>query len=68
MTQVELLITLETKYYIFSARRLNNTLSTIAFKYRMKHTLLSLQEIATQNGKLDTFNKQWHLYKCLIIE
>ena len=61
MSKTELAIVIEIKYYIFSTKRLNGTLSTTAFKNRLKYTLLALKEIATQNGNLDSFKAQWNI-------
>ena len=58
--KTELTIVIEIKYYIFSTNRLNGTLSTTAFKNRLKYTILALKEIAIKNGKLDSFKVQWN--------
>ena len=60
MSCTELQIILEIKYYIFSTRRLNGILSITAFKNRLRHTILSLKEIAIKNNKIDNFNAQWN--------
>ena len=60
MSKTELTIVIEIKYYIFSTNRLNGTLSTTAFKNRLKYTILALKDIATKNGKLDSFKAQWN--------
>ena len=59
MSSIEFQIILELKYYIFTAKHMNRTLSKDAFKNRLKYIVLSLQEMATQKGELDKFNKQW---------
>merc|ERR1712074_284705 len=60
VSNAELILISEIKYYIFSSKRLNGNLSTTAFKNRLTYTLLSLKEIATRNGKLDNFKTQWN--------
>ena len=59
MSQTDLIITLEIKYYIFSTKRLNGTLSITAFKNRLRYTILALKEIAIKNEKIDSFERQW---------
>ena len=61
ISSLELHILLEAKHYIFSARRLNRILSVAAFKNIFKHKIEALKEIATKNGKLDSFITQWHM-------
>jgi hypothetical protein len=51
MSKTELTIVIEIKYYIFSTKRLNGTLSTTAFKNRLKYTILALKEIAIKKWK-----------------
>ena len=54
MTFTELVIIMELKYYIFSTRKLNRTLSIAAFKNRLIYTILALKE---KNNQIDIFKE-----------
>ena len=56
-----LILILEIKYYIFSSKRLNIPLSTIAFKNRINWSLKSYEYIAQKDRMLDSFEKDWKL-------
>ena len=62
-SDVDLLIILEIKYYIFSAKRLLSNLSIVAFKNRITNSYLSLKYIATKNNQIEKFTKDWNKYK-----
>ena len=66
MSSIDLQIILEIKYYIFSAKQINKILSKDAFKNRLKVTVQSLKEIATQKEELDKFNKQWGMFQNIL--
>ena len=66
MSSIDLQIILEIKYYIFWAKQMNKILSKDALKNRLKLTVLSLKEIATQKGELDKFNKQWGMFQNIL--
>ena len=66
LTIADLHVVLEIKYYIFSAKRLNSTLSVIALHNKLKHRYRILQYIAVKNNKLKVFKKDWQKYKNLL--
>ena len=66
-SEADLLFILELKYYIFSAKRLESTLSVVAFKNRITNTYLSLKYIANKNHQMVKFEKVWKKYKNLFL-
>ena len=66
-SEADLLFILEIKYYIFSAKRLNSTLSVVAFKNRIANTYISLKYIANKNKQIVKFEKEWRKYKNLFL-
>ena len=66
-SEADLLFILELKFYIFYTKRLNSTLSIVAFKNRIINTYLSLKYIANKNNKLVKFEIDWNKYKNLFI-
>ena len=65
-TAEDLLIILEVKYYIFSAKKLNSPLSIIALNNRLRWSYKALKYIATKNNKLESFEKDWHKYNTIV--
>ena len=60
-TDLEIFITL--KYYICAAKRLNQSLSLVAFQNKLKKYYILKQHTATQSGCLDKFVNIWTNYK-----
>ena len=54
-----LIIILETKYYIFSSKRLNIPLSINAFKNKMNWSFKAYEHIAQKNKELGSFEREW---------
>ncbi|XP_053387493.1 uncharacterized protein LOC128551109 [Mercenaria mercenaria] len=52
-----LILILETKYYIFSSKRLGIPLSIKAFKNRIRWSFTAYEHIAKKTNRLDTFEK-----------
>ena len=65
-TAEDLLIILEIKYYIFSAKKLNSQLSIIALNNRLKYSYKALKHNAAKNNKLGSFEKDWHKYNTIV--
>ena len=54
-----MIIILETKYYIFSSKRLNIPLSINAFKNKMNWSFKAYEHIAQKNKELGSFEREW---------
>ena len=65
-TPEDLLIILEIKYYIFSAKKLNSPLSIIALNNRLKHLYKSLKHNAIKNNILVRFERDWYKYDTIL--
>ena len=66
LTIADLHVVLEIKYYIFSAKRLNSTLSVVALHNKLKYRFRILQYIAVKNNKLKLFKNNWQKYNNLL--
>ena len=62
LTQVQMYILLETKFYIFSAKHIEKPLSIINLKNRLKRIYTTLESIALKSNNLDKFYKDWEPY------
>ena len=65
-TAEDLLIILEIKYYIFSAKKLKSQLSIVALNNRLKYSYKALKHNAAKNNKLGSFEKDWHKYNTIL--
>ena len=62
LTQVQLSIILETKFYIFSTKHLDKPLSILSLKTRLKRMYITLESIAIKNNSIEKFKKDWEPY------
>ena len=64
---MQLYILLETKYYIFSAKHLENPLSIINLKNILRRIVQTLELLASDKNEMDSFIQSWDSYKATIL-
>ena len=62
ISQVELILLLETKYYIFLCKKSKKTLSVLHFKNKLKQTYNSLKYLAIRDNQETKFLEAWSAY------